>query len=51
MQADNTGVSHILITSGFNIPHIDWTTLNVTSISVYNKTFLNLLDNLFYYNT
>ena len=46
-QVTNTGVTHLLITGDFNMPHIDWTTSNVTSSCIYDRTFLTLIEDLF----
>ena len=46
-QVTNTGVTHLLITGDFNMPHIDWTTSNVTSSGTYDGAFLTLIEDLF----
>ena len=46
-QAANIGVSHLLIAGDFNMPHINWNTLSVTSNNVCDGVFLTLLDDLF----
>ena len=39
LPANNTRVSHLLITSDFNMPQIDWNNLKVISNNVYDEKF------------
>ena len=47
-QAINIGVYHLLIVGDFNMPHINWNTLCVTSNSICDEAFLTLLDDLLF---
>ena len=47
-QAINIGVYHLLIVGDFNMPHINWNTLSITSNSICDGVFLTLLDDLFF---
>ena len=47
-QAINTGVYYLLIAGDFNMPHINWNKLSVTSNSVCDGAFLTLLDDLLF---